>query len=159
MWKQDSLESGVRANSPGTLWVPFGGGRLVSLVSANAWPSILLPNEPLPGMANIVSVSKTLLTESNTNVSETLPSGERTQPLPSPPPEPPKPKRRKVKRPEDALRYWRKGRGVVHLSVGDKLATFCGREREGMSEMDGQGDGKLCNRCQHTRDNSTWWTL
>ena len=58
--------------------------------------------------------------------------------------------------PADDLLYWRKGRGVVHMGV-QRNVTFCGRDTEGMTEV-GNGEGhKVCQRCQKTRDESTWW--
>ena len=86
------------------------------------------------------------------------PSVERTRPFPTEPLEPPmrRPTQRKAKRPEDDLLYWRKGRGVTHMGVSS-IVTFCGRGTEGMTKRSGPGITKLCQRCQDTRDNKTWW--
>ena len=79
--------------------------------------------------------------------------------LPSSPPEVPntkrRPPRRQTKEPADDLRYWRKGRGVVHVGVQPGV-TFCGRATADMIEQAAVGDARLCQRCQETRDNQAW---
>ena len=88
---------------------------------------------------------------------ERLVAATRPQLGPSIESEPKRPStKRKAKRPKDDLRYWRKGRGVIHIGVRP-LTAFCGRPTEDMTEQDGPEGAKLCQRCQNTRDNKTWW--
>ena len=53
------------------------------------------------------------------------------------------------------IRYFRKGAGVVHLTVSG-IATFCGRDVEQMREVS-HDEGRICQRCAQVRDNHTWW--
>lgn len=57
---------------------------------------------------------------------------------------------------EGELFHWRKGRGVVHMGVSPNV-TFCGRDTSPMSAVGNDEGHKVCQRCQKTRDESTWW--
>lgn len=55
-----------------------------------------------------------------------------------------------------SLLYYRKGKGVVHLSV-QRNVTFCGRDTEGMTKLSSEKGGKVCQKCSTVRDTKTWW--
>lgn len=54
------------------------------------------------------------------------------------------------------LIYFRKGKGVTHIAV-DRNVTFCGRDTAGMEVVGNDEGHKVCQRCQRTRDDKSWW--
>lgn len=86
--------------------------------------------------------------------------------VPSLPPSEPQPRASSPKAPsvskpappspqDSALLYYRKAKGVIHLSV-NRMASFCGRDLADMHETTPQ-ESPLCQRCRHVRDTHTWW--
>lgn len=88
------------------------------------------------------------------SLAESSPPPASKQPKPSKSePKPGKPLKQPQK--DSELLYYRKDKGVIHLSV-NRMASFCGRDLAGMNETEAD-EGHTCQRCQHIRDTQTWW--
>lgn len=63
---------------------------------------------------------------------------------------------RSTEKTDEPFLYFRKGSGVVHLTVSRNV-TICGKETNKMTNIEPTGTDRICKQCSKVRQNGTWW--